>query len=117
VLNSRPGVRQVTVDKVNQAVEKIGFVRDPFAANLARKRDFKVIAFVPKGDGQFLTEVCSAVRKTAKAALADRVDLVLQQFEGDDPHALAGPLDLINSDSVDGVFTTKIGMPRHSAVL
>ncbi len=111
VLNSRPGVRQVTVDKVNHAIEKIGFVRDPFAANLARKRDFKVIAFVPKGDGQFLTEICAAVRKTAKAAAADRVDLVLQQFEGDDPHALATPLDLINSDSVDGVVIMGLETP------
>lgn len=111
VLNSRPGVRQVTVDKVNQAVEKIGFVRDPFAANLARKRDFKVIAFVPRGDGQFLTEVCAAVQKTARAVAADRVDLVLHQFEGDDPHALAAALDLINSDSVDGVVIMGLETP------
>ena len=111
VLNSRPGVRQVTVEKVNHAIEKIGFVRDPFAANLARRRDFKVIAFVPKGDGQFLTEICAAVQKTAKAAAADRVDLVLQQFEGDDPHALAAPLDLINSDSVDGVVIMGLETP------
>ena len=111
VLNSRPGVRQVTVDKVNQAVEKIGFVRDPFAANLARKRDFKVIAFVPKGDGQFLIEVCLAVKKTAKAAMADRVDLLLERFEGDDPHALAGPLDLITPDSADGVVIMGLETP------
>ncbi len=111
VLNSRPGVRQVTVDKVNQAIEKIGFVRDPFAANLARKRDFKVIAFVPKGNGQFLTEVCFAVKKTAKAAIADRVDLRLEQFEGDDPHALAGSLDLIAPDGVDGVVIMALETP------
>ena len=111
VLNSRPGVRQVTVDKVHHAIEKIGFVRDPFAASLARKRDFKVIAFVPKGDGQFLTEICAAVRKTAKAAAADRVDLVLQQFEGDDPHALAVPLDMIHSDTVDGVVIMALETP------
>ena len=111
VLNSRPGVRQVTVDKVNHAIENIGFVRDPFAANLARKRDFKVIAFVPKGDGQFLTEVCAAVEKTAKAVRADRVDLVLQHFEGDDPHALAGPLDLITAESVDGVVIMGLETP------
>lgn len=111
VLNSRPGVRQVTVDKVNFAIEKIGFVRDPFAANLARKRDFKVIAFVPKGDGQFLTEICAAVHKTAKAAAADRVDLVLQHFEGDDPHALAAPLDAIKSDTVDGVVIMALETP------
>ncbi len=111
VLNSRPGVRQVTVDKVNQAVEKIGFVRDPFAANLARKRDFKVIAFVPNGDGQFLSEICAAVQKTAKAAAVDRVDLILQQFEADDPHALAGPLDAISSETVDGVVIMGLETP------
>lgn len=111
VLNSRPGVRQVTVDKVNQAVEKIGFVRDPFAASLARKRDFKVIAFVPKGDGQFLTEICAAVQKTAKAAASDRVDLILQQFESDDPHALAAQLDAISSETVDGVVIMGLETP------
>ena len=111
VLNSRPGVRQVTVEKVNSAVERIGFVRDPFAANLARKRDFKVIAFVPKGDGQFLTEICNSVRKTAHALAAERVDLVLQQFEGDDAHTLAVLLDMTNSDAVDGVVIMALETP------
>ena len=111
VLNSRPGVRQVTVDKVNQAIEKTGFVRDPFAANLARKRDFKVVAFVPEGSGQFLAEICAAVHKTAKSAKADRVDLVLHQFDADDPHALAAPLDMVTSDSVDGVVIMGLETP------
>ena len=39
VLNGRPGVREETVEAVNQAIDALGFVRNLSAANLARGAD------------------------------------------------------------------------------
>jgi len=111
VLNARQGVRQVTVDKVYDAIEKIGFVRDPFAAGLARRRDFRVMVFLPGGGGQFLSELRAAVRSTALTAAVDRVDLDLVEFDRDNPHSLAQTLDLIRSDTVDGVAMMALETP------
>ena len=35
VLNARPGVRQITVARVQEAIRSLGYVRDLTAANLA----------------------------------------------------------------------------------
>jgi len=103
VLNARAGVRQTTVDRVNEAIERIGYFRDPFAANLARRRDFGVQAFVPQGEGQFVTELRRAVGNTARALAPDRVALDLVTFPGEDPHGLAQRLDAVPADAVDGI--------------
>jgi LacI family transcriptional regulator len=103
VLNSRPGVRQETVSRVNEAIERIGFVRDPFAANLARKRDFHVIALLPDGESQFLAALRAAVGQTAQSLSTDRVALTLQTFRRQDPNQLAAQLDQVSPDAVDGV--------------
>ena len=43
VLNRRPGVRAVTVQKVHKAIDERGYVRDTAAANLARKRVYNFL--------------------------------------------------------------------------
>jgi len=37
VLNTRPGVRKATIEKVRQAVESLNYQPDVFAAGLAKK--------------------------------------------------------------------------------
>jgi len=51
------------------------------------------------------------VRSTACAVAAERVDLSLEQFERDDPHALARRLDLIRALAVDGVVMVALETP------
>ncbi|MEO0363356.1 MAG: LacI family DNA-binding transcriptional regulator, partial [Pseudomonadota bacterium] len=41
VLNGRPGVREATVEAVNAAIERLGYVRNQSAANLARGRTYR----------------------------------------------------------------------------
>ena len=43
VLNSRPGVREVTIERVNKAIRELGYVRDQAAANLARGRTYNFL--------------------------------------------------------------------------
>lgn len=103
VLNARAGVRQSTIDRVNQAIDRIGYVRDPFAANLARRRDFRAIIVVPQDEGQFLAEVRATLKSTANAALSDRVVLHAETFHRPDAHGLAALLDGLDAGEVDGV--------------
>ena len=53
VLNARPGVRVKTITAVNDAIARLGYVRDMAAANLARSRSYRMAVFLPEGDSQF----------------------------------------------------------------
>ena len=57
VLNGRAGVRQPTVDAVNEAIARIGFVRNLSAANLARRRTYRFEYLLPRHGDQFIETV------------------------------------------------------------
>ena len=69
VLNDRPGVRERTVVKVHETIEKIGFVRNIQAANLARSRSYKFRFILPNAGGKFLGELLFQI-KTASLSFA-----------------------------------------------
>ncbi|MFM2279797.1 MAG: hypothetical protein RLZZ444_2028, partial [Pseudomonadota bacterium] len=50
VLNNRPGVKASTRSRVEEAIARIGFVRDVAAANLAKGRIYPLTFVVPSGD-------------------------------------------------------------------
>ena len=54
VLNQRAGVRTVTRERVEQAIERIGYVRDVAAANLAKSRVYPFVFILPSGDNSFM---------------------------------------------------------------
>ena len=54
VLNERPGVRSVTIDKVMGAVTQLGYVRDSAAANLARQRFYRLVFILPETQNEFV---------------------------------------------------------------
>ena len=82
VLNGRPGVRQKTVEKVNGAVERLGYVRDINAANLARQRFYRFVFLLPEGKSQFLSSLEAAVRDAASSLIGHRceVDVIRTDF-------------------------------------
>ena len=53
VLNRRPGVRTATVARVQAAIDKLGYVRDLSAANLARGRLYRLAFVLPDRKSQF----------------------------------------------------------------
>jgi LacI family transcriptional regulator len=104
VLNERPGVRHATVQRVHAAIADLGYVRDLAAANLARQREYRLRFFLPDGNSEFLaalrTEILQAVRN---ASLHQRTALQIQFFPAEDPWALAGMLDALESAQTDGI--------------
>ena len=61
VLNDRPGVRAKTVEAVQEAIRRIGYVRDVAAANLARQRDYRLAFVLPDTDSQFIRTLLGAL--------------------------------------------------------
>lgn len=103
VMNARPGVRQNTIAKVQDAVSRLGYVRDASAANLSRKRRYKFAFLLPGGTGQFASTLKTAVREAAKSQIADRVVVKVHEIPAHDPHAIVRILRNLASRDLDGV--------------
>lgn len=92
VLNARPGVREKTVKAVNDAIARLGYVRDMTAANLARSRTYLMAVVLPDTESQFIQSLAIALQEAGQAAATSRIDLRLLRFPSEDPHALAALL-------------------------
>ena len=103
VINSRPGVRKVTIERVNQAIEQLGFVRDKAAANLARGRTYDILFILPASDNEFITSIEDQIRGFSKSLTADRTNLNIMKVEAFDPKAMAKIISDVNPELVDGI--------------
>ncbi len=103
VLNARPGVRSVTIAKVQAAVERLGYVRDTYAANLARQRRYRFAFILPEGPSQFIDTLKGALNEAYASQVADRVLLKTISVPSHDPHAIVRSLQSLNPTQLDGV--------------
>ena len=103
VLNGRPGVRDKTIRSWNEAIDRLGYVRDMAAANLARQRDTRVAFFLPDTGSQFVETLVSALEGSAMLARGMRAETSLHRFPAEDPHALAAALARLPGAGVEGV--------------
>ncbi len=103
VLNERPGVREVTIAKVLEAVERLGYVRDTYAANLARKRQYRLAFVLPEGPSQFVDTLTAALREAYSSQVADRILLEVVYAATHDPHQIVRSLQALNTSELDGV--------------
>jgi LacI family transcriptional regulator len=103
VLNARPGVREKTIRAVNEAIAKLGYVRDLTAANLARGRSYRVAVVLPDTESQFIQSLAEALTEAGSAAATSRTELKLHRFPAEDPHALAALLSTLPDRNYVGV--------------
>lgn len=103
VLNERPGVRETTIRRVQEAIDRLGYIRDLSAANLARQRQYRFAFVLPQGPSQFVDTLCAAVHETEQADVADRVTVRVIRAPSHDPHLLVRLLDGLSPEEVDGV--------------
>lgn len=99
VLNARPGVRAKTVSAVNDAISRLGYVRDMAAANLARGRSYRMAVLLPDSDSQFMRTLAAAVTDAAARAAAARTEALILRFPAEDMHALAATLAALPGDT------------------
>lgn len=103
VLNMRPGVRRVTIDKVNNAILQLGYVRDTAAANLARRRFYRLLFILPETANEFVLAVQTAIAEQSKALAHHRTTLQAVSVPPFDPQAIVDAMDALDPGEVDGV--------------
>lgn len=103
VLNGRPGVREDTVNRVQAAIRKLGYVRDTSAANLARKREYRFEVVLPKDSSQFVDTLREALEEAGESQIADRISVTIRLVLPEDPHAVARELHTLRAARPDGV--------------
>ncbi|MBI1417923.1 MAG: substrate-binding domain-containing protein [Limimaricola sp.] len=103
VLNERPGVTAETVRRVNEAIDKLGFVRNASAAILARRRPYRFLFVLPRTGDQFLGEVIARISEANAAFASEMVVAEVVQIDTLDPHLLAKYLTGLDPAEVDGV--------------
>ncbi|GFE49283.1 LacI family transcriptional regulator [Roseobacter cerasinus] len=103
VLNERPGVRQVTVEKVNRAIADLGYVRDTAAANLARGRIYRFLFILPAANNEFIDLIETQVDELAAGLKRERTQVSCARVPAFDPMALAEAINALDPAQVDGV--------------
>lgn len=103
VLNDRTGVRHATVDRVNKAIEKLGFTRNLVAANLARGKSYRFVFLLPRTGDQFLEGLISRIAEANLAFAGEMVHADVLRIHESDPHQIANLLGTIDHDQIDGV--------------
>lgn len=77
VLNGRPGVRAVTRARVEDAIERLGYVRDVAAANLAKGRVYPLVFIIPEGENPFMRGLEAEVRLAATRSSLERTRIAV----------------------------------------
>lgn len=103
VLNERPGVRIKTVKTVNEAIDRIGFVRNQSAANLARQRLYRIKFLLPERGGEFLQTIVEQIEEAQHAFGSDAMQISYRKCLSADPHRTAQIISDIRNDDVDGI--------------
>lgn len=103
VLNDRPGVSAKSHTLVNEAIKKLGYVKDVSAANLAKKRQYNFAFVVPKESSQFQSSLVSDINAATSRSASDRTNIHLVRFPANDPHMLVKELRKLGQQKVDGV--------------
>ena len=110
VLNRRPGVRSVTVSKVESAIRDLNYQPDRIAARLARSRQYRFGFVLPTRSGDFFQRIAEEVRLMADRMAGERVTITARQADVFDGEALAETLDGIGED-FDGVAVVALDHP------
>lgn len=103
VLNDRLGVREDTVRRVSEAIEKIGFIRNISAANLARSKSYRFLFLLPRTGDLFLAELLARIGEVNAAFGSEAMRAEVAQIHESDPHQIANYLEALDPESVDGV--------------
>jgi LacI family transcriptional regulator, galactose operon repressor len=103
VLNARAGVRPVMVERVHKAIKEIDFVRDMSAANLARKKKYRLVFLLPDHDDEFIDLIQNEIAEASKFLAHERTSVSIIRAPANDPHRIAREIDSLSANEIDGV--------------
>ena len=103
VLNNRKGVKDSTVERVVKAMDRLNFVRDQAAANLARRRSYLFTFIVSSGETAFFADLRAEIEAAKPHARKERVEINMIAVPPLDPQAIVDAIDALGDDIGDGV--------------
>ncbi|MEP2532626.1 LacI family DNA-binding transcriptional regulator [Shimia sp.] len=103
VLNGREGVKKRTVDRVNDAIQELGFVRNIQAANLARSQRYRFVFALPRSGDLFLKEIIRHINEARETFASDLVWCDVEHIDENDPHSIAAFLATLDPNETTGV--------------
>ncbi|WP_367648662.1 LacI family DNA-binding transcriptional regulator [Ruegeria arenilitoris] len=103
VLNRRPGVRAVTIQKVQKAIDELGYIRDTAAANLARRRVYNFLFVLPDTDNEFVEALSNQIAEQSRNQFIERTRTSIQKVTPFEPQDIVEILDAVDGREVDGV--------------
>lgn len=103
VLNGRDGVKKRTVDRVNDAIQELGFVRNIQAANLARSQRYRFVFALPRSGDLFLEEIIRHIDEARETFASDLVWCDVEHIDENDPHSISDFLATLDPGETTGV--------------
>ncbi|MCF2869866.1 LacI family DNA-binding transcriptional regulator [Octadecabacter sp. G9-8] len=103
VLNGREGVKKRTVDRVNDAIQELGFVRNIQAANLARSQRYRFVFALPRSGDLFLEEIVRHIDEANETFATDLVWCDVVHIDENDPHSISAFLATLDPNETTGV--------------
>jgi LacI family transcriptional regulator len=117
VLNKRPGVKAVTVARVEAAVTRLGFVRDISAANLAKQRVYHLAFIIPEGPNSFMRGLEQELEQIKSRSALDRTIIDIIKVPAFDGAALAAAIESLDTAVVSGVALVATESPAAREAL
>ncbi|MCV0426458.1 MAG: LacI family DNA-binding transcriptional regulator [Roseibium sp.] len=115
VMNGRPGVRKVTIQKVKKAAETLNYKPDVFAAGLAKKRVYRLHFLIPNGPNAFMEDLTREAASHAQSMSGDRMQVHVEPIDAFDGHRVAGTLAILDRSVCDGVAVVAPAFPEVRA--
>ena len=112
VLNRRPGVRSVTVNKVEGAIRDLNYQPDRIAARLARSREYRFCFVLPDRAGDFWERINEEVRIMADRMAGERVAISVKRVDVFDGELLATAAEVSPIGTED--YPTPARRPSYS---
>jgi len=103
VVNNRGNVARKSIDKVRDAVDKLGYVRNVAAANLSRGRVYRLAFLIPSGTNAFFNRVRGHILETAAHLSAESVTVEIVDVSAFSVDALHDSIGQLSGEDYDGI--------------
>lgn len=113
VLNGRAGVRDSTVQKVEEAIRKLNYKRDEVAKSLATQREYQFTFIIPDTTGTFMNQLHREILGAMEGALERRIYLSVREAGGFEAESAVRAL---METARDGATGMAVIAPDHPAV-
>ena len=111
VLHDRPGVRDATMRRVKDTIERLGFQPHAAAAELARGRRQRFCFVMPKTLNLFMADIVEQLGAIRRQLAARRALIDVVETDVFDADALAGTLEAVGP-RYDGLAVVALDHPR-----